>query len=314
MIIFLILVKKLNDPTTTQKSYWKIISKVMNKSRAPKIPPLLVNNKFILNCKEKAVLFNDFFAKQCKPIQNGSILPRFRYLTKQIINNVVIDSDEILLLIRNTNPNKSNGPDLITGHMLRICDESIVLPLQLIFRNILHTGTYPLLWKLANVTPVFKKSDKQVIKNYRPISLLPLCGKIFEKIIFNALYKHLVRNNLLTRNQSGFRPKDSCPNQLLFLVSEIHECFEDPKSLEVRAVFLDISKAFDKVWHEGLLFKLKQNGVHSNLLRIFESYLSHRRQRVAPNGQYSDYILIESGVPSRISPWAITFPDLHQRP
>ena len=289
--------KNLNDPATTQKSYWKIISRVMNKCRAPRIPPLLVNNKFILECKEKAILFNDFFANQCKPIQNGSLLPQFRLLTKRIINNVVIDSDEILLLIRNTNPNKSNGPDLITGHMLHLCDKSIVRPLELIFLNILHTGTYPLLWKLANVTPVYKKNDKQIIKNYRPISLLPLCGKIFEKVIFNALYGHLVRNNLLTRNQSGFRPKDSCTNQLLYLVSEIHESFEDPKSLEVRAVFLDISKAFDKVWHEGLLFKLKQNGVHGNLLRFFESYLAHRHQRVALNGQYSDYTLIESGVP-----------------
>ncbi len=181
--------------------------------------------------------------------------------------------------------------------MLHLCDKSIVPPLKLIFSNILHTGTYPLLWKLANVTPVYKKSDKQIIKNYRPISLLPLCGKIFEKIIFNALYNHLVRNNLLTSNQSGFRPLDSCPNQLLYLVSEIHEAFENPKSLEVRAVFLDISKAFDKVWHEGLLFKLKQNGIDGNLLRFFQCYLSHRHQRVALNGQHSEYTLIESGVP-----------------
>ena len=145
---------------------------------------------------------------------------------------MLIDSDEILSLIRNINPNKSNGPDNITGHMLYLCDKSIVPPLKLIFSNILRTGTYPLLWKLANVKPVYKKSDKQIIKNYRPISLLPLCGKIFEKLIFNALYNHLVRNNLLTSNQSGFRPLDSCPNQLLYLVSEIHEAFENPKSLE----------------------------------------------------------------------------------
>ena len=180
--------------------------------------------------------------------------------------------------------------------MIHLCDKSIVLPLQLIFTNILHTGTYPLLWKLANVTPVYKKSDKQIVKNYRPISLLPLCGKIFEKIVFDALYNHIIRNNLLTRNQSGFRPLDSCPNQLLYLISEIHEAFEDPKSLEVRAVFLDISKAFDKVWHEGLLFKLKQNGVAGNLLHFFQSYLSDRHQRVL-NGQHSEYAQIESGVP-----------------
>ena len=129
----------------------------MNKCRAPKIPPLLVNNKFILDCKEKAILFNDFFAMQCKPIQNSSLLPNFHYLTKSRINSVPIVDDEILSLIRNVNPNKSNGPDLITGHTLHLCDKSVVLPLKIIFSNILHTGTYPRLWKLANVTPVYKK-------------------------------------------------------------------------------------------------------------------------------------------------------------
>ena len=104
-------------------------------------------------------------------------------------------------------------------------------------------------------------------------------------------------NHLITKNQSGFVPGDSCTNQLLFLINEIHEAFENAKSLEVRAVFLDISKAFDKVWHEGLLFKLKQNGVSGKLLSFFQSYLSNRKQRVAMNGFYSEFADIESGVP-----------------
>ena len=116
-----------------------------------------------------------------------------------------------------------------------------------------------------------------------PISLLPICGKIFEKIIFNDLYSYLNANNLITKNQSGFRPGDSTTNQLLYLVNEIHQAFENPKSLEVRAVFLDISKAFDKVWHDGLIFKLKQNGVSGSLLMFFQNYLNNRKQRV-PQG------------------------------
>ena len=126
---------------------------------------------------------------------------------------------------------------------------------------------------------------------------MPICGKIFEKIIFNSLYKYFNTNNLITKNQSGFRPGDSTTNQLLYLVNEIHEAFEDPKSLEVRAVFLDISKAFDKVWHEGLIFKLRQNGLNGGLLKLFESYLHNRQQRVVINGSYSEYLSIESGVP-----------------
>ena len=93
------------------------------------------------------------------------------------------------------------------------------------------------MWKLANVTPIFKKGDKQLIKNYSPISLLPICGKMFEKIIFNNLYSYLNANNLFTKNQSGFRPGDCISNQLLYLVNEIHNAFEDPKSPEVRAIF-----------------------------------------------------------------------------
>ena len=236
---------KVNDPGTSQKTYWKIINRVMNKCRAPKIPPLLINNRFILDCKEKAKLFNDFFAQQCNPIINNSVLPNFLFLTNNRIGQITIRNDEIISLIRNINPNKATGSDGISGQMLLLCDDSAILPLKIIFRNILLTSIYPDTWKLANVTPIFKKGDKQLIKNYRPISLLPICGKIFEKIIFNNLYSYFNVNNLITKNQSGFRPGDSTTNQLLYLVNEIHQAFENPKSLEVRAVFLDISKAID---------------------------------------------------------------------
>ena len=179
--------------------------------------------------------------------------------------------------------------------MLLICDIAIVVPL--IFDNILTSSVYPDSWKLANVSPIFKKEDNRLVENYRPISLLPICGKIFEKIVFDNLYSYLNNNKLITSNQSGFRPGDSTTNQLLYLINEIHEAFDNPKSLEVRAVFLDISKAFDKVWHDGLVFKLKQNGISGNLLALFENYLTNRKQRVALNGVYSDYASIESGVP-----------------
>ena len=288
---------KVNDPGTSQKTYWKIINRVMNKCRAPKIPPLLINNRFILDCKEKAKLFNDFFAQQCNPIINNSVLPNFLFLTNNRIDQITIRNDEIISLIRNINPNKATGSDGISGQMLLLCDDSAILPLKIIFRNILLTSIYPDTWKLANVTPIFKKGDKQLIKNYRPISLLPICGKIFEKIIFNNLYSYFNVNNLITKNQSGFRPGDSTTNQLLYLVNEIHQAFENPKSLEVRAVFLDISKAFDKVWHDGLIFKLKQNGVSGSLLMFFQNYLNNRKQCVVLNGSHSSYSTVKSGVP-----------------
>ena len=288
---------KLNDPNTSCKSYWKIINRVINKCRAPRIPPILFNNVFILDCKEKAKLFNEFFSKQCKLISNSSILPNCCYYTDKRIDVVTIQNDDILSLIRSINPSKASGSDAISGHMLRLCDESVVLPLKLIFENILKSSTYPDIWKVFFGKFTKTKNDKQVIKNYRPISLLPICDKIFEKIIFKNLYSYLNTNNLITKNQSGFRPSDSTTNQLLYLINEIHKAFENPNSLEVRAVFLDISKAFDKVWHDGLVFKLRQNGVNGSLLNFFDNYLRDRQQRVVINGSYSEYLPIESGVP-----------------
>ena len=150
---------KVNDPSTTQKSYWKIINTVMNKCRAPKIPPILVNNIFILNCSEKAKLFIDLFSKQCIPNVTSSVLPPLNLLTDKKIDHVSIQCDQIISLIRNLNPNKATGSDGISGQMLLLCDNSVVLPLKIIFQSILVTSTCPDMRKLANVTPIFKKGD-----------------------------------------------------------------------------------------------------------------------------------------------------------
>ena len=179
--------------------------------------------------------------------------------------------------------------------MLILCDETVAIPLKLIYEQVLATGIFPNIWKSVNLTPIHKKGDKQLVKNYRPIPLLPICGKMFEKIIFKKVNLFFTTNNLITKNQSGFRSGDSTTNQLLTLVNEIHESFDNRNSLEVRSVFLDISKAFDKVWHEGLIFKLKQNGVGGNVINLLGNYLSSRKQRVVINGNTSEYFPVESG-------------------
>ena len=99
-----------------------------------------------------------------------------------------------------------------------------------------------------------------MISNYRPISLLPICGKILEKIVFDQVYSYLNENNLLSKLQSGFRPGDSCIYQLISITSRIFESFENYD--KTRALFLDISKVFDKVWHDGLIRRLKINGIN----------------------------------------------------
>ena len=193
------------------------------------------------------------------------------------------------------NVNKARGPDDISGRMIELCGENIARPLSIIFNNIIRTGIFPDLWESANVTPVHKKESKQFIKNYRPISLLPLFAKIFERILFLNMHNVFTYNGLITKYQSGFQPGDSVTNQLISLVDSIHSPIDI--NLEVRSVFLDMPKALDKVWHDGLLFKLKQNGITGNLLILLKNYLSNRKQRVVINGSASEWGVVESGVP-----------------
>ena len=115
----------------------------MNKNRAPMIPPILVDNSFVLDCKEKVKYFNEFFSKQCKLIYSSSSLPIFYYHTNKRIENITIQDGEILTLIRSINPIKASGTDGVSGHMLLLCDQSVVLPLKIIFKNILKKSTYP---------------------------------------------------------------------------------------------------------------------------------------------------------------------------
>ena len=110
--------------------------------------------------------------------------------------------------------------------MILLCGDTILPPLKIIFDNILVTGIFPDIWKATNVVPIHKKEHKQLLKNYRPISLLPICAKIFEKLSLKHLDNYFQSNNLITEKQSGFRPGDSTTNQLIYLVNEIHCSFE----------------------------------------------------------------------------------------
>ena len=108
------------------------------------------------------------------------------------------------------------------------------------------------------------------------------------------MFSFFLANNLLAPNQSGFKPGDSCINQLLSITHEIYSSFDD--GFEVRSVFLDISKAFDKVWHEGIIFKLQQNGISDDLLNILSDFLRNGKQRVMLSGQSSSWTNVNAGV------------------
>ena len=139
--------------------------------------------------------------------------------------------------------------------------------------------------KKANIVPIHKKGDKQTLENYRPVSLLFICGKILERLMFKEMFNFFIENKLIPSNQAGFKPGDSCINQLLFITHEINESFD--VELEVKSVFIDITKAFDEVWHDGIMYKLTQNGISENLLNLLEDFLKETIHRVVLNGQVS---------------------------
>ena len=142
--------------------------------------------------------------------------------------------------------------------------------------------------------PLFKKGDRSISANYRPVSLLSNLGKIQERIVFKHIYNHLFSNNLLFQYQSGFRPGHSTTFQLIDIFHHICQSFDEKQYSCM--VSCDISKAFDKVWHKGLLFKLRQNGIKGNLLAWISNYLSSRKQRVQINLATSSLLSVNAGV------------------
>ena len=168
--------------------------------------------------------------------------------------------------------------------MIQICSESIALPLKLLFETALKENKFPDIWKLANVVPAHKKDEKNLLKNYRPISLLPIFSKIFEKVIYNSLFNHFVCDKLFKPSQSGFLLEDLCIAQLLLIIHEMQTSFDSNPPADVGGAFLDISKAFHKVWHKRLLYKLKCYGVEGELLSLLECYHGDREQRLVLNG------------------------------
>ena len=216
---------KLNDPNSAPKTYWSILMTFVNGKKIPLIRPILVKDQLVANFLEKN-LFNELCTQQCNTIENDSTLHNdLVFESTERISSFDISKDEITK-IRSLDPNKDHAHDGISIHMLKLCASSISKPLFLLFKHSLENECFPNEWKKANVVPIHKKADKQLIQNYRPVSLLPICGKVFEKLIFNSLFKHLDNNNLLNPHQSGFRPGDSCVHQLLSITRDIDKSFD----------------------------------------------------------------------------------------
>ena len=177
--------------------------------------------------------------------------------------------------------------------MLKLCPNKIALPLQIIFNNSLQQTKYPTNWKLAHMLLQYLK---RVILHCRLITdLYHLCvGKIMERVIYKHVYNHLHQNRLMYEYQSGFLPRHSTVHKLLEIYNNILNSLENKEANCF--VFYDFSKAFDKVWHRGLLHKMKAYGITGNLINWFNSYLKSRRQKVVIKNN-SAYCELSAGVP-----------------
>jgi len=145
---------KICDPNTGQKCFWTAFKRLLNNKKITNIPPLIENNKYIACFKEKAKIFNDYFALQCRPLVTSSRLPQFRSRTNENLTDIPTDQNKIIKIIHKLNSKKANGFDGISIAMLKLCTKEVSLPLSLIFKSCITHGIFPAQWKQANVQPV----------------------------------------------------------------------------------------------------------------------------------------------------------------
>ena len=180
---------RLNNSQKSSKTYWSLLTIFLNNKKILLIPPLTHENHCIINFKEKAELFDSFFSNQCSLLKNCSKRPtNIIYVTDKRLRTINFTDDNKEKNIVSLNPNKAHGHDNISIRMLKICGNTICKPLELIFKQALTTGVFPSEWKKGNIVSCYKKGEKQNLKNYRPVSLLPICGKFFERLIFNEMF------------------------------------------------------------------------------------------------------------------------------
>ena len=290
--------QRLKSNSLSSRDWWKVLKSFINTSSSSGIPPLQnpIDGTLVSEDLQKATLLNDFFVQQTYLDDSNQGLPvLLRDPNQPVLDSIYISPSEVKDVINVLPLGKACGPDGINNKILIESSDVISKPLCDLYNNSLNTSRVPLDWKCSNVCAVFKKGDPSDPSNYRPISLLNTMEKVFERIVFKHVFNFLRDTNFFTASQSGFMPGDSTVNQLTYLYNTFCRALDE--GLEVRVIFFDVSKAFDKVWHRGLLLKLENAGIQGNLLSWFSNYLQNRRQRVILPGVSSPLADIMAGVP-----------------
>jgi hypothetical protein len=281
--------------TSTNKKPFNSYLRSKTKSRSG-VGPIVHDNRIVTEAKEMSTILNSYFSSVFvadidgshvpDPAERAGIIPVLSLaITKLIIAEKIDD-------LKNTN---SCGPDNIPTPILKKFRDILTGPLAVIFNKSLKSGIVPNDWKLANVTPIYKKGSKGLASNYRPISLTSVLCKLLESIIRDALTAHIDRFKLLNQSQHGFLKGKSCTTNLLEFTEKVMNCLDDSTPVDI--IYLDFAKAFDKVSRKKLMRKVKNFGIKGDLYTWIENWLTGRKQRVVINGKESDWIEVESGVP-----------------
>ena len=282
LLFFTALINQTNSSNISSKTWFKLVKNVTDKQNKSTIPKLIENDRTASTVQGKPEMINHYFSRRSTLLdeqnQSLSIIPN----ATSILSEIVISHQDVTDAIAAVDPSKANGPDLVSPRLIREGAPFLAAPLSTYFTQLIRQSVFPSAWRLANVTPIFKKGDPSNPANYRPMSLLSCLGKLMERCVHKILYNYLISKDLLSPLQSGFVKDDSTINQLTFLYNDVCKALDDGK--EVHAVFCDISKAIDMVWHRDLLHKLSALGINGSLLRWFSSYLSSRQQRVSYAG------------------------------
>ena len=275
----------------------------MKNNKFTNIPSLIENNSEIHDPLEQSNIFNDFFASKSS-VQNPEDPVPFLQRKEGIVPLNMINTSpiEIARIVRKLKRSHMSYCG-IPGKFIHLISTPISFSLSRLFNNLFEIGHFPDIWKVAHITAIYKNSGPKTDEsNFHPISLLPTLSKICESVMHDRLFKHCTENDLISHKQAAYLKGDSTVSQLLYIVHNIRKSWTQNSMMH--GVFLDVSSAFDKVWHRGLLAKLFQAGIEENFYELMSSYLMNRKQKVVVNGEKSDMLDIKAGVPqgSRLGP------------
>ncbi|NRB81915.1 MAG: hypothetical protein HRU38_25205, partial [Saccharospirillaceae bacterium] len=282
------------------KKCWKVLNEMRNKKRSVSFPNYIQFNRELIADRRIIVnKFNEYFvniAKNLNDSKSQSDFKDYKVFMKNRIEHTIflseIESNEIDSIINELNPNKSSD---MSPRVLKLFRGKLSPTLATLFNNCMYSGVFPDPLKIARVIPLYKSGDRNDITNYRPISLLPVISKIFEKLIHSRLISFLDKHNVIYNKQFGFRRCHSTVHALNTAITQIIQGLNNNEV--VFGLFLDFSKAFDTVKHNILLDKLENYGIRGKALNLLRNYLSNRKQAVFSSDIYSEQLNITDGVP-----------------